>query len=140
MSGLSEQERETEDLAREIRSANLPILSGWTLPYVRTLAAGLLPILAARTEQARPWAGCTGASDCPESWHEHGCYADDGQCSDPKDHHGTEQARPEHVVKAEALREAADENDVLRHVAVVGRDVSQWLRDRADALEAGERP
>ena len=49
--------------------------------------------VAARTSTATadsdPWGSCTGASDCPERWHVHGCFADRGQCDDPTDHAAT---------------------------------------------------
>jgi hypothetical protein len=80
---------------------------------------------------ARPWANCTGAGDCPEAWHVHGCYADTGKCDDPLDHHryaampdvGTVAALDEARAQAwdEAVRAVAwaQENgpDPLRYVA-----------------------
>ena len=49
--------------------------------------------LAARTSTATadtvPWGACTGASNCPERWHVHGCFADRGRCDDPTDHAAT---------------------------------------------------
>lgn len=52
---------------------------------VRAVLTAVAPTLRA---EGAPWSRCTGASDCPEEWHVHGCYSDDCQCSDPNDHDG----------------------------------------------------
>lgn len=59
-------------------------------PAARLIAAAVnaLPGLLDALDRAEtPWSKCTGAGDCPESWHVHGCFADLGKCDDPLEHH-----------------------------------------------------
>lgn len=65
--------------------------------------AALMPVVTEAVQQARPWAECTGAGDCPGPWHVHGCYADTGQCNDPTDH----QPSPDNVHAA--IRDVLDQ-------------------------------
>lgn len=50
---------------------------------------------------------------------------------------GGRASRPEHVVKAVALREAADD---WESTAIKGGPIGGWLRERADALDPPAQP
>lgn len=77
-------------LARQIRHAldGGRVVNTKVSAIIRTsLSASIDAALEALDSAETPWSACTGASDCPESWHVHGCYADLGKCDDPLDHH-----------------------------------------------------
>lgn len=90
------------------------------------LTAAVERILSDHLAADRPWADCTGAGDCPEPWHVHGCYADDGQCDDPKDHHENRaEWESDRLAPLHALADAADSaahRDGDSYGAVVGTD------------------
>jgi hypothetical protein len=122
LAALSPEDRETFVINYVGGTA---IASNLTTDHARPM---LRAYVAAAAEQAeRPWFGCTGASTCGEAWHVHGCYADDGQCDDPLDHHKpiAEQARAEVV--------AAVERVPATHMLVGHR--GYWMVDQA-ALRA----
>ena len=96
----------------------------------------IVDALAARTATATadtvPWGACTGASDCPERWHVHGCFADRGQCDDPTDHAATADT---------GLRERVE---ALEHIVVMlerGERVPYWaIVEARAALDATAAP
>ena len=76
-----------------------------------------------------PWTDCTGAGDCPNAWHIHGCFADVGQCDDPLDHHENLDR-----VRAEAAEVALEEAAQAIHVKFEGvklHRIAAWLNECA---------
>ena len=100
----------------------------------------------AKAAVREPWANCDGSFVCESVWHVHGCYADDGQCDDPKDHHAgvRDEAKTEALAPIRALIEeqrrttpVASASPIDAGIRAADRD---WIQRLTALLDGGEEP